>query len=55
MFGFTSLIEDTVNGALMLSVFDFIACFFVLYFIGLIIRGVSWVINKTDTKEEAKS
>ncbi len=55
MFGFVSLIPDTVAGALMISVFDFFACFFVLYFIGLIIRGVSWIINRTETKEAPKS
>ncbi len=53
MLGFTPLVPDTVNGALLISVFDFFACFFVLYFIGLIIRGVSYVVNKFDTKKEA--
>jgi|GEM_PF-5670124 hypothetical protein len=53
MLGFVSLIPDTVSGSLLISVFDFFACFFVLYFIGLIIRGVSWLINKTEIKEKA--
>ncbi|HEX3012177.1 MAG TPA: hypothetical protein VHQ70_09140 [Syntrophomonadaceae bacterium] len=53
MFGFTSLIPDSVNGSLILSVFDFFACFFVLYFIGMIIRGVSAVIRKFEVKKDA--
>lgn len=51
MFGFTSLIQDTLSGALLLSVFDFFACFLVLYFIGLIIKGVSWIIQITEDRE----
>jgi len=31
------IIPDTVSGALVLSVFDFVACFFVLWFFGLVI------------------
>lgn len=36
----TGVIEDTVSGAFLLSVFDFVMCFFVLYFFGFIIRGL---------------
>lgn len=53
MLGFTPLIPDTVNGAILISVFDFFACFFVLYFIGLIIRGVSYLVKKSEPKEQA--
>jgi len=35
-----AIIEDTVNGAILLSVFDFVMCFFVLYFFGLFIKGL---------------
>lgn len=34
------IIEDTVNGAVLLSVFDFVMCFFVLYFFGWFIRAL---------------
>lgn len=33
-------VEDSVWGALYLSVFDFGMCFFVLWFFGLIIKGI---------------
>ncbi|WP_282434531.1 hypothetical protein [Desulfotomaculum copahuensis] len=32
------IIPDTLSGALVLSAFDFVACFFVLWFFGLIIN-----------------
>jgi hypothetical protein len=35
-----NIIQDTIYGALLLSIFDFIACFFVLYFIGLFIKAL---------------
>jgi len=35
-----SLVEDSVSGALFLSIFDFVTCFFVLWFFGLVIRGI---------------
>ena len=44
--GFTPIIQDTLGGALFLSVFDFIACFLVLYFIGLLIRALAF-LNKS--------
>lgn len=50
MFGFTPLIEDTINGATILSVFDFFACFFVLYFIGLLIKLTSFIVGKIEEK-----
>ncbi len=51
--GFTPIIHDTVGGALILSVFDFIACFFVLYFIGLVIRALS-LLNRKETPIQTK-
>ncbi len=38
-----TIIQDTISGAVILSVFDFIACFFVLYFISLFIRALGFV------------
>lgn len=38
-----SIIPDTLGGALILSVFDFIACFFVLYFISFFIKGITFL------------
>jgi len=35
-----NIIQDTISGALILSVFDFVACFFVLYFISFFIRAI---------------
>ncbi len=35
-----NIIQDTITGVLLLSIFDFIACFFVLYFIGLFIKAL---------------
>jgi predicted secreted protein len=46
-----NIIQDTIAGALMLSVFDFIACFFVLYFIGFFIKILPLLNrNKKDDK-----
>jgi hypothetical protein len=42
----TAIVPDTVWGALVLSVFDFIACFFVLYFISFFIRGITYFDEK---------
>jgi hypothetical protein len=47
-------IPDTVNGAIILSVFDFIACFFVLWFISFFIKGLSFICQKIEAKKEAK-
>lgn len=41
-----AIIPDTFSGALILSVFDFVACFFVLWGISFLIRGASFVSNK---------
>ncbi len=41
-----SIIQDTITGALMLSIFDFIACFFVLYFIGIFIKILPFLKRK---------
>jgi hypothetical protein len=38
-----SIVSDTVQGAFLLSVFDFVACFFVLYFISFFIRGITYL------------
>ena len=35
----TGIISDTLYGAIVLSVFDFFACFIVLWFIGFFIEG----------------
>jgi hypothetical protein len=42
----TAIVSDTVGGALILSIFDFIACFFVLYFISFFIRGITYLDEK---------
>ncbi len=42
----TPIIPDTLQGAIVLSVFDFIACFFVLWGISFFIRGLGYVCNK---------
>lgn len=50
-----AIIPDTLSGALVLSVFDFIACFCVLWGISFVIRGVSFVSNKfPDSTEDNK-
>jgi len=40
------IIQDTVSGAILLSVFDFVACFFVLYFISFFIRALIFLRKK---------
>jgi len=42
----TAIISDNIQGALALSVFDFIACFFVLWGISFFIRGISYFDEK---------
>lgn len=42
----TAIVSDTIWGALALSIFDFVACFFVLYFISFFIRGITYVDEK---------
>ncbi|MHB1407778.1 MAG: hypothetical protein ACYCV0_19590 [Desulfitobacteriaceae bacterium] len=41
-----AIIPDTFSGALVLSVFDFVACFFVLWGISFLIRGLGFINNK---------
>lgn len=52
-----AIIPDTLSGALVLSVFDFVACFFVLWGISFLIRGLSFVSNKfpDSTDDSTKS
>jgi len=45
-----SIIQDTISGAILLSAFDFIACFFVLYFISFFIRALNFFNKKVDAK-----
>ncbi len=40
-----AIIPDTLTGAIFLSIFDFITCFFVLYFISFFIRALKF-LNK---------
>ncbi|HVJ47652.1 hypothetical protein [Desulfitobacterium sp.] len=50
-----AIIPDTLSGALVLSVFDFVACFFVLWGISFLIRGLSFVSNKfPDSTDDSK-
>jgi len=42
----TPIIPDTLLGAIVLSVFDFIACFFVLWGISFFIKCLGFVSNK---------
>lgn len=42
------VVEDSVSGALFLSVFDFILCFFVLWFFGFVIR----LLHRFQPKEQ---
>ncbi len=46
-----NLIQDTMSGAFLLSAFDFVACFFVLYFISFFIRALQFFSKKPDKKE----
>lgn len=46
----TAIVSDTIWGALALSIFDFVACFFVLYFISFFIRGITYVDEKLLSK-----
>ena len=49
-----SIVPDTINGALVLSIFDFITCFFVLYFISFFIRGITLVDEKLEKRKKEK-
>jgi len=50
----TAIVSNTVHGALMLSIFDFVACFFVLYFISFFIRGITYFDEKAAKAAKAK-
>ena len=41
-----AIIPDTLSGALVLSIFDFVACFFVLWGISFLIRGLGFISGK---------
>ena len=45
-----AIIPDTLSGALVLSVFDFVACFFVLWGISFMIRGLGYISSKFPEK-----
>ena len=45
-----SIIPDTLTGAFVLSAFDFVACFFVLWGISFLIRGLGYVSDKFSEK-----
>jgi hypothetical protein len=49
-----NIIQDTLSGAVFLSIFDFIACFFVLYFISFFIRALGF-LNKIFEKKSVTS
>jgi len=36
----SGIIPDTLSGALILSIFDFVTCFIVLWVFGLFIKGL---------------
>lgn len=42
----TPIIPDTIQGSIILSVFDFVACFFVLWGISYLIRLLGYVCSK---------
>ena len=50
----TNIVSDSVNGALILSIFDFFACFFVLYFISFFIRGITYFDEMYEKRENRK-
>jgi hypothetical protein len=50
----TEIVSDTIQGALILSIFDFFACFFVLYFISFFIRGITYFDEKLAKREKIK-
>jgi hypothetical protein len=41
-----AIIPDTLQGAVVLSCFDFVACFFVLWGISYCIKGMGYLSNK---------
>jgi len=41
-----AIIPDTLQGALVLSAFDFVACFFVLWGISYLIKGLGFICSK---------
>ena len=52
-----AIIPDTLTGAVVLSCFDFVACFFVLWGISYAIRGIKYFGNlfpeNTDTGKKS--
>ena len=51
----TAIVSDTIQGALALSVFDFVTCFFVLYFISFFIRGITYLDERLAKAAEEKA
>lgn len=49
-----AIIPDTLSGALVLSIFDFVACFFVLWGISFFIKGMSFINSKLTKSTEEK-
>ena len=49
-----AIIPDTLSGALVLSIFDFVACFFVLWGISFLIKGLGFISNKFPEPSEDK-
>lgn len=45
-----AIIPDTLSGAIVLSVFDFVACFFVLWGISFLIRGLGYFSKRFPEK-----
>ncbi len=50
----TDIVSDTLHGAVVLSVFDFFACFFVLYFISLFIRAITYFDERIPQPKNGK-
>lgn len=48
------IIPDTLHGAIVLSAFDFVACFFVLYFISLFIKGIGYIDEKFPKSKDSE-
>jgi len=45
-----AIIPDTLQGAIVLSLFDFVACFFVLWGISYIIKLLGFICSKFPEK-----
>lgn len=48
-----AIIQDTLSGALILSLFDFVACFFVLWGISFLIRGLGFISTRLPEANDA--